>query len=97
MNYPGNQMEFENIFKTEQDCINYIVTIRWPHDFECPVCGFIQYRAKNKGRFERRDCHAETTVTNGTIFINQLNLYWFGFGQYGGWLLGTHQSYLNKN
>jgi len=68
MNYPGNQMEFEEQFKTEQDCIEYILSIRWPQGFECPVCGSIRYWKKNKGRFECRDCHTETTVTNGTIF-----------------------------
>jgi len=79
MNYPGNQMEFEAMFKTEQDCINYLVSIRWPHDFECPVCGSIRYWGKNKGRFECRDCHTETTVTNGTIFHKSTKplLVWF--------------------
>lgn len=61
-------MEFEGMFKTEQDCIEYISSIRWPKGFECPVCGSIRYWKKNKGRFECRDCHTETTVTNGTIF-----------------------------
>jgi len=61
-------MEFEEMFKTEQDCIEYISSIRWPKGFECPVCGSIRYWKKNKGRFECRDCHTETTVTNGTIF-----------------------------
>jgi len=61
-------MEFEEMFKTEQNCIEYISSIRWPQGFECPVCGSIRYWKKNKGRFECRDCHTETTVTNGTIF-----------------------------
>jgi len=56
------------MFKTEQDCIEYISSIRWPQGFECPVCGSIRYWKKNKRRFECRDCHTETTVTNGTIF-----------------------------
>jgi transposase-like protein len=68
MSYPMNQMEFEDMFKTEQDCIDYITSIRWPHGFECPVCASIRYWKKNKGRFECIDCHKETTVTNGTIF-----------------------------
>lgn len=79
MNYPGNQMEFEAMFKTEQDCIDYLTLMRWPHDFECPVCGSIRYWGKNKGRFECRDCHTETTVTNGTIFHKSTKplLVWF--------------------
>jgi hypothetical protein len=31
------------------------------------------------------DCHTETTVPMEQYSINQLNLYWFDFGQYGGW------------
>ncbi len=61
-------MEFEEIFRTEQDCIDYITLIRWPQGFECPVCGSIRYWKRKNGRFECRDCHTETTVTNGTIF-----------------------------
>ncbi|MBA7549428.1 IS1595 family transposase ISBsi1 [subsurface metagenome] len=68
MNYPRNQMEFEEMFKTEQDCIDYLTSIRWPQGFECPTCGSIRYWEKSKKRFECIDCHTETTVTNGTIF-----------------------------
>ena len=42
--------------------------MRWPHGFECPVCGSIRSWKKKKGRFECIDCHTETTITNGTIF-----------------------------
>lgn len=79
MNYPENQMEFELMFMTEQDCINYLVSIRWPHGFECPVCASIRYWKKNKGRFECIDCHTETTITNGTMFHKSTKplLVWF--------------------
>jgi len=56
------------MFKTEQDCIDYLTSIRWPQGFECPTCGSIRYWEKSKKRFECIDCHTETTVTNGTIF-----------------------------
>jgi len=42
MNYPADQMEFEEMFNTEQDCIDYLVLAQWPHGFECPVCGSIR-------------------------------------------------------
>lgn len=79
MKYPANQMEFEDMFKTEQDCIDYLLSIRWPHGFECPVCCSIRYWKKNKGRFECSDCHAETTITNGTMFHKSTKplLIWF--------------------
>ena len=68
MNYPKNQIEFNNMFKTEQNCVDYLESIRWPQGFECPVCGSIRYWKKSNKRFECIDCHKETTVTNGTIF-----------------------------
>jgi transposase-like protein len=79
MNYPGNQIEFEEMFKTEQACIDYLKMIRWPHGFECPICGSIHYWKKSKGRFECIDCHTETTITNGTIFHKSTKplLIWF--------------------
>lgn len=79
MDYPGNQMEFEKMFQTEHDCIDYVTSIRWVHGFECPVCCSRRYWKKNKGRYECRDCHTETTVTNGTIFHKSTKplLIWF--------------------
>jgi transposase-like protein len=74
MKYPANQIEFEEMFKTEQDCIDYLIAVRWPHGFECPVCGSIRSWKKNKGRFECVDCHTETTITNGTIFHKSTKL-----------------------
>jgi len=68
MSYPKNQMEFEDMFKTEQDCINYLTSARWPKGFECPTCGSIRSWEKSKKRFECIDCHTEITVTAGTIF-----------------------------
>lgn len=72
-------MEFEEMFKTEQDCIDYLVSLRWPNGFECPQCGSIRFWKKNKGRYECRDCHKETTVTNNTIFHKSTKplLIWF--------------------
>jgi transposase-like protein len=68
MKYPANQVEFEEMFKTEQNCIDYLASLRWPDGFECPQCGSIRFWKKNKGRYECRDCHKETTVTNNTMF-----------------------------
>ncbi len=67
------------MFKTEQDCIDYLVSLRWPNGFECPQCGSIKFWKKSKGRFECCDCHKETTVTNNTMFHKTTKslLIWF--------------------
>jgi len=79
MNYPGNQMEFEKMFSTKQDCINYLTSIRWPQGFICPVCASVNHWKKTQGRYECIDCHTETSVTNGTIFHKSTKplLLWF--------------------
>ena len=51
MKYPTNQIEFDEMFKTEQDCIDYLTLVRWPNGFECPKCGSIRY-CKKKAKEE---------------------------------------------
>lgn len=79
MKIPSNQMEFEEMFKTEQNCVDYLIAVRWPHGFECPVCGSVRFWKKSNGRFECIDCHTETSVKNGTIFHKSTKplLTWF--------------------
>jgi transposase-like protein len=79
MKYPANQMEFEEMFKTEQECIDYLASLRWPNGFECPQCVSIRFWKKNKGRYECCDCHKETKVTTNTMFHKTTKplLVWF--------------------
>lgn len=72
-------MEFEKKFGSEQDCIDYLVSVRWPNGFVCPICASLRYWRKSKGRFECIECHMETSVTNGTIFHKSTKpiLVWF--------------------
>jgi transposase-like protein len=68
MDYPRDQIAFDKLFKSEQDCIDYLFEIRWPNGFECQNCGSVLFWKKNKGRYECRGCHKETSITSGTIF-----------------------------
>ena len=68
MKYPSNQIEFEKMFETEQSCIDYLASVRWPNGFGCPICASMNHWKKTKGRFECKDCNTETSVTSGTIF-----------------------------
>ena len=31
--------QFDKLFKTEDDCIRYLVARRWPNGVRCPRCG----------------------------------------------------------
>ena len=72
-------MEFEKMFRTEQDCVDYVKSIRWPNGFECSVCGSIRYWGKDKNGFECKDCHSEIRLKSGTIFHKSTKplLIWF--------------------
>jgi len=72
-------MHFEKMFMREEDCIEYLTSVRWPHGFVCPICSSIRYWKKSLGRYECNDCHTETTITNGTIFHKSTKplLIWF--------------------
>lgn len=79
MKYPANQMEFEEMFKTEQDCVDYLMLVRWPQGFICPTCASVNHWKKTKGRIECIDCHTESSITSGTIFHKSTKplLIWF--------------------
>jgi predicted RNA-binding Zn-ribbon protein involved in translation (DUF1610 family) len=68
MKYPANQMVFEEMFKSEQNCLDYVASLRWPNGFVCPQCGSIRFWKKNKGRYELSDGHKVSVVTNNTMF-----------------------------
>lgn len=66
--YPRNMIEFDRRFASEEACVEYLVSLRWPDGFSCPRCG------KNKAWRRRRlamvctMCRDETSITAGTLF-----------------------------
>ena len=68
MKIPANQLEFEEMFNTEEACLDYLCSLRWPNGFVCPTCASIRSWKKDRGRYECMDCNGETTITSGTIF-----------------------------
>ena len=66
--YPRTQLEFEDRFRTEADCRAYLVALRWPKGFVCPDCrGNTAWRT-TRDRVECAACHAQSSLTAGTIF-----------------------------
>lgn len=66
--YPRNQCEFEQRFRTETDCVDYLVRLHWPGGFLCPGCKSTGAWAIRRGRYKCRSCRRETSVTAGTLF-----------------------------
>ena len=68
MDYPGNQIEFENMFSDEQKCLDYIIQFKWKDRFNCPKCGHDKYWHSTRKRIVCAKCEYQTTPLAGTIF-----------------------------
>lgn len=66
--YPKILFEFERQFSTEEACIEYLFTLRWPEGFRCPRCRHTEAWVVRRGLYRCRSCRFETSVTAGTIF-----------------------------
>ena len=61
-------------FQTEQDCYDYLESIRFKDGAYCPLCGGTEIRKKNEkgrvGRWQCKDCKSSFNVCSGT-FLQQ--------------------------
>ena len=59
-------------YGTQQKCEDAIEKSRWPQGFKCPKCSngdHYHYRRQGSVKiFQCRNCRAQTTLTEGTIF-----------------------------
>jgi len=68
MEYPANQLEFEKFFQTEEDCVGYLIKMRWAQGFECPKCKSAEYWRLAGREIKCKQCNYKLSVTAGTIF-----------------------------
>lgn len=68
MDYPANQLEFEKLFSTEEDCVTYLIKMRWSQGFDCPKCNFTDYWRLAGREIKCKKCNYKLSVTVGTIF-----------------------------
>lgn len=66
--YPLNRQEFVRQFVTEEQCEDYLIRLRWPDGFVCPVCSGRKAWRHPRGHFECSSCGRQTSVTSGTLF-----------------------------
>lgn len=67
--YPRTLDELERRFSTEAACRAYLVQLRWPDGFQCPMCRAGRGWATGRGDVvECGGCHRQTSVTAGTVF-----------------------------
>ena len=66
--YPRNLRELEDRFSSEEACRQYLVSLRWPEGFRCPVCEGEEAWVTRRGLWMCAVCQHQTSVTAGTIF-----------------------------
>ena len=64
---PDNEIEFDDMFSTEEKCSNYLFNQRWPQGFECSNCGSTIYWKSNRDLFICKGCEHQHSITAGTV------------------------------
>jgi hypothetical protein len=80
--FPTSLPNFQRLFSDERACVDYMVRVRWPAGFICPMCGVKEtpLRISTRPRVLRCSmCHREASVTAGTIMHGSHSLLsvWF--------------------
>jgi transposase-like protein len=61
--------EFQRRYGTEAKCAEALFASRWPKGFVCPECGGREHCVlPRRGLYQCNACHAQTSLTAGTIF-----------------------------
>lgn len=66
---PKNLLEFEEMYATEEQCVQAVIEARWPEGFVCPRCsGKKGCWLPNKRRIQCSQCRRQASPTSGTLF-----------------------------
>ena len=67
-NFPKTAVEFERVFATENDCVDYWMEARWDGEPACARCASKRVWVGREGRrFECAECGHQTSLTSGTV------------------------------
>jgi len=61
-------MEFDKTFANEEDCVKYLIEVKWPLGYKCSKCSHNEYWALSRKRLKCKNCMAITTITSHTFF-----------------------------
>jgi len=66
-----SDVEFDRLYGTEEKCREALFSWRWPDGFVCPACGNTGHcELKTRTLWQCNACHAQTSLTAGTIFAS---------------------------
>ena len=66
--YPRTLLDLEQRFGSEERCIEYLATLRWPEGWICPRCAGTEAWQLRRDRWRCGKCRYEMSVTAGTVF-----------------------------
>src|ERR1035438_8181998 len=66
--FPPTLLELERRFNSEEECAEYLATLRWPSGWFCPRCAGFEACSVRRNRWRCDHCRYEMSVTAGTIF-----------------------------
>lgn len=66
--YPRTVLELEDRLGSEEACVRYLASLRWPQGFRCPKCHGPGGWPASRGRWICQQCRYQASVTAGTIF-----------------------------
>lgn len=67
--YPNTYREFVEMFPDDTACMDFLVRLRWPEGFTCPVCKIASTPwNESRKRIACPICRHQTSVSAGTIF-----------------------------
>ncbi len=77
--FPDNEIEFDDMFSTEEQCVNYLFEQRWTEGFMCSKCGKTDYWKSNLDLYICTNCEHQHSITAGTIShqTHKPLRYWF--------------------
>ena len=76
--------DFQSKYKTEADCLNAIVRLRWPDGFRCIKCNYRGgYKLNTRRAIECASCRHQISITANTVFhktrVPLLTWFWIIF------------------
>jgi transposase-like protein len=79
MEYPRDQMQFDKNFASEDNCVKYLIEVKWPLGFKCNKCNATAYWLLSRKRLKCKNCSSIVTITSNTLFdqTNKSLSLWF--------------------
>jgi len=66
--YPEDTVELMNMFSTEESCLEYLGTVRWPYGYQCLRCSDKSALKLGRGLYRCQVCKYEGSVIVDTLF-----------------------------